>query len=101
MFEFYLKFLIIVFFSVITSRTLSLLQLVEALQQDLLHEQASHRCKTVRALASVLEELSPELKGTSEKEIEVITEFFCSKLKDHHSLLPAALSGLLALVIVI
>jgi hypothetical protein len=52
----------------------------------------------VFTIAKILEQLIPELKGLSEKEVELITEFFCSKLKDHHSILPAALQGLHALV---
>ena len=83
---------------VITSKNTNLLQLVEGLQENLLHEQPSHRYSAVNALASILEKLSPSLNGISEKEIELMTEFFCSKLKDHHSLLPAALLGLKALV---
>lgn len=71
---------------------------MEGLQQDLLHQQAAHRCKTVSAIASILEQLPPGLKGLNEKEKELLAEFFCSKLKDHHSVLPASLQGLHALV---
>lgn len=71
---------------------------MEGLQPDLLHQQAAHRCKTVSSIASILEQLPPGLKGLNEKEIELLAEFFCSKLKDHHSILPAALQGLHALV---
>ena len=87
-----------VFFSAIASKELTILQLVEDLQSDLLHQQATHRCKVVFTIAKILDQLMPELKGLSEKEVELITEFFCSKLKDHHSILPAALQGLHALV---
>ncbi len=77
---------------------LTILQLVEGLQPDLLHQQAAHRCRAVSTIAMILEHLAPSLKGLNEKEIELIAEFFCSKLKDHHSMIPAALQGLHALV---
>ena len=87
------------FITVIASRDLTVLQLVENLQQDLLNEQASHRCKSVVAFALVLDHLIPELIGLNNKEVELVTEFFCSKLKDHHSIIPAALQGIHALVL--
>lgn len=87
------------YFSAIASKELTILQLIENLQSDLLHQQATHRCKTVSTVATILEQLVPELKGLNEKEVELITEFFCSKLKDHHSIVPAALQGLHALVL--
>jgi hypothetical protein len=86
------------YFSAIASKELTILQLVEDLQPDLLHQQPTHRLKTVSTISAILEQLVPELKGLNEKEVELLTEFFCSKLKDHHSILPAALQGLHALV---
>ena len=78
---------------------LTIVQLVEGLQPDLLHQQATQRCRAVSTIAMILEHLGPNLEGLNDKEIELITEFFCSKLKDHHSIIPAALQGLHALVI--
>ncbi|KAK4011886.1 hypothetical protein OUZ56_020995 [Daphnia magna] len=78
----------------IASREITILQLVENLQPELLHQQAAYRCRAVSTIASILEQLAPDLKEINEKEIDLITEFFCSKLKDHHSILPAALHGL-------
>jgi DNA repair/transcription protein MET18/MMS19 len=85
-------------FSAIASKELTILKLVEDLQPDLLNLQNTHRCKAVSTIGTILEQLGPELKGLNEKEVELVTEFFCSKLKDHHSILPAALQGLHALV---
>ena len=73
---------------------LTIVQLVEELQPDLLHQQATQRCRAVSNFAMILEHLGPNWKGLNDKEIELITEFFCSKLKDHHSIIPAALRGL-------
>ncbi|EFX86854.1 hypothetical protein DAPPUDRAFT_221700 [Daphnia pulex] len=81
----------------IASKELTILKLVEDLQPDLLNQQNTHRCKAVSTIGTILEQLGPELKGLNEKEVELVTEFFCSKLKDHHSILPAALQGLHAL----
>lgn len=81
----------------ITSKELSILQLIESLQSDLLDALAERRVRAVSLIAKVLELLIPA-GAVSDKEIELLAEFFCSKLKDHHSLLPATLHGLFALV---
>ena len=81
----------------ITSTEITVLQLVENLQSDLLNLQSERRLRAVSLIARVLENLLQS--GTVvTREIELLTEFFCSKLKDHHSLLPATLQGIHALV---
>lgn len=81
----------------ITSKQSTILQLIEGLQEDLLNTQTGPRCKAVACVAKVLEQLLPS-PGLSDQEIKLLTEFLCSKLKDHHSILPSTLTGILALV---
>lgn len=86
-------------FLAISSNEFPVLKLIETLESDFLHPVADHRASAVLAIAKVLEHVSPGFEGLNEKEIELLTEFFCSKLKDHHSLLPATLLGLNILVV--
>ncbi|KAG1659353.1 MMS19 nucleotide excision repair [Nymphon striatum] len=52
------------------------------------------RCKGSRLLADIEHGLSKDFM--SEKELEFVTAFFCDRLKDHHSVIPHVLYGLLA-----
>jgi len=71
-----------------------LLELIENLKPFLLHSEIQTRQKAVLIVAQILEK-----SNLSSKENELLAEFFCSKLKDHHSILPATLQGIFALVI--
>ena len=81
------------FISAIESKEVTLLQLIEELKPFLLHKEVLIRRKAVLVVAQILER-----SNFNEKENDLLTEFFCSKLEDHHSILPAALQGIFALV---
>ena len=84
------------FFIGIKNQQMSLLTLIENLSTALLDVNPSKRCKALSVLTRVVELLLPDHLG--EKDLAVIADFFCSKLKDHHSILPVALDGLQSLV---
>lgn len=50
----------------------------------------------VTALSSVLSQLPNDF--LNESELHFITMFFCDRLKDHHSIIPVVLRGILAIV---
>ena len=84
------------FFIGIKNQQMSLLTLIENLSTALLDVNPSKRCKALSVVTRVVELLLPDHLG--EKDLAVIADFFCSKLKDHHSILPVALDGLKSLV---
>ena len=74
-----------------------MLSVIESLGPELVNAENPRRCRAVTCIARVVEALLPQGVLT-DKEIELLTAFFCSKLGDHHSILPPTLCGLVALV---
>ncbi|XP_069139369.1 MMS19 nucleotide excision repair protein homolog [Argopecten irradians] len=83
------------FANLITDDSLSLLELVEGLGVYLTSEETFERGRVVKLLADILY-LLPTDKLTA-KEIELLVAYLCDRLKDHHSIQPPTLAGLLAL----
>lgn len=83
----------------IASKEVTILNLIESLQSHLLHSETVKRSKAVSILTQILEIVVPT-STLNDKETELLVEFFCSKLKDQHSILPPTLQGLLVLVVV-
>ncbi len=81
----------------IENGTLTLFLLTEKLENLLTSEELILQRGGVDILATVLEELRDDFFSC--QEITYLIQFFCSRLSDHHSFIPFALRGLLALVI--
>eukprot|EP00794_Sanderia_malayensis_P008085 gene8085-8950_t len=78
------------------SRTTKILNVVESLGVYLTSQDVSERRKGTLFLAELAHRISPEL--LNDQEIDVLTLFFCDRLKDHHSIQPQVTYGLLAMV---
>lgn len=79
----------------ISSRQTTLLQLVELSEPFLTNKSTDIRARAVRLISDVLHFLPRN--ALSEDEVRVLVSFFCDRLKDHHSITPQTLHGLLAL----
>ncbi|XP_035736209.1 MMS19 nucleotide excision repair protein homolog isoform X1 [Vespa mandarinia] len=75
---------------------LKLSTFVEELGSFVTNKDVSVREGGVTALSSVLSELPNDF--LNETELHFITVFFCDRLKDHHSIIPVVLRGILAIV---
>lgn len=80
----------------IINRKLNILKLVEELGPYLISTDVNLRCRGTSAFTKVLQNL-PE-NFLSEKELSFIAVFFSDRLKDHHSVIPAVLHGILIMV---
>ncbi|XP_071828217.1 MMS19 nucleotide excision repair protein homolog isoform X3 [Apostichopus japonicus] len=79
----------------ISSKETNLLQLIESSEPFLTNKSTDIRARGVRLISDVLHFLP---KNTlSPDEAKVLASFFCDRLKDHHSITPHTLYGLLAL----
>ncbi|XP_048584899.1 MMS19 nucleotide excision repair protein homolog [Nematostella vectensis] len=76
-------------------RRKNLLQVVELLGPSLTSTDTDKRCSAVQLLSSLLQKLV-NYKLT-DREVELLCEFYCDRLKDHYSIIPQALLGLQAL----
>ncbi|XP_070539635.1 MMS19 nucleotide excision repair protein homolog isoform X2 [Ptychodera flava] len=74
---------------------IKILDLVENLGQYLTSEDTSTRCRGTRLLSEVLNRLPRDFLNT--EEARVLITFYCDRLKDHYSVTPHSLLGLLAL----
>ncbi|XP_029718933.1 MMS19 nucleotide excision repair protein [Aedes albopictus] len=79
----------------ISSKKLDISEFVEELGPALTHEDASIRMKATQMLSTVLKSLPIEL--LTEKQLEFLVAFYCDRVKDHHSVIPAILEGVVAL----
>ncbi|KAF7410203.1 hypothetical protein HZH68_004584 [Vespula germanica] len=75
---------------------LKLSTFVEELGSLVTNKDVSVREGGVTALSSVLSQLPNDF--LNESELHFITMFFCDRLKDHHSIIPVVLRGILAIV---
>ncbi|KAK2586153.1 hypothetical protein KPH14_001420 [Odynerus spinipes] len=80
----------------IQQKKLNLSTFVEELGPLLVNQDVSAREGGVAALSSVLSQLPNDF--LNETELHFITLFFCDRLKDHHSIIPAVLRGILTIV---
>ena len=75
---------------------IKLYNFVEGLQPLLTNEDVALRNQSVQALSSLLASLPKDF--LNEAELSFIVEFYCDRLKDHYSILPATLNGILSIV---
>lgn len=80
----------------ITSKNIQLVELVENLGPFLLHLDNDKREQGCLVLANILTLLPHD--ALSSMEVTFIARFLCERMKDHHSVIPAALKGTLAIV---
>lgn len=69
---------------------------MEELGPALTHKDAEVRLMGTKFLSNLLQNLPNDL--LSESQIEFITKFYCDRMKDHHSIAPQVVIGLLAIV---
>lgn len=79
----------------IASRKLDLSEFVEELGPALTHEEPAMRMKATTLLSSVLEKLPTDF--LTEQQLDFLATFYCDRMKDHHTIIPAILDGILAL----
>jgi len=79
-----------------TRKSTGLLELVEELGTYLTSVEVQQRRKASRLLAELMHRL--ETNFLSDKESDLLTLFFIDRLKDHHSIQPHVIYGLLGLV---
>ncbi|KZC14978.1 MMS19 nucleotide excision repair protein like protein, partial [Dufourea novaeangliae] len=82
--------------SEIQSGHVKLHTVVEELGPFVTDKSVSIREKGIDALSSILSHLPKDY--LNEAELHFITSFYCDRLKDHHSIVPAVLRGILATV---
>ncbi|XP_076650340.1 MMS19 nucleotide excision repair protein isoform X2 [Halictus rubicundus] len=82
--------------SEIQSGHAKLYAVVEELGPFVTDKDAGTREKGIDALSSILSHLPKDY--LSESELSFVTTFYCDRLKDHHSIIPSALRGILAIV---
>ncbi|XP_033756743.1 MMS19 nucleotide excision repair protein homolog [Pecten maximus] len=75
--------------------TITLLELIEGLGKYLTSEETYERSRVVKLLADILHLLPTDILAANE--IELLVAYLCDRLKDHHSIQPPTLHGLLAL----
>lgn len=80
----------------VKSQSADLLKLVEKLGPVLTDKKPELRVKGTQILAEVIQNLPQDC--LQEKELRFMTAFFCDRLKDHNSVIPAVLQGILAIV---
>jgi DNA repair/transcription protein MET18/MMS19 len=73
-----------------------LLKLVEKLGPMLTDKNPELRVKGTQTVAEVLQNLPQDC--LQESELCFVTAFFCDRLKDHNTVIPAVLQGILAIV---
>ena len=71
-------------------------KVVEELGPALTHKDADVRLLGTKFLSNLLQNLPNDL--LSEQQVEFITKFYCDRMKDHHSIAPQVIIGLLAIV---
>ncbi|XP_055638519.1 MMS19 nucleotide excision repair protein isoform X2 [Toxorhynchites rutilus septentrionalis] len=79
----------------IINNSLDIAVFVEQLGPGLTHDERSIRMNATMLLSKVLGKLPPE--QLNQQQLEFIVAFYCDRTKDHHSLIPAILDGVLAL----
>lgn len=83
-------------FSDIEKGTIKLFKVVEELGEFLTNTDASVRENGVRSLSKILLNISNNF--LNEQELQLMTLFYCDRLNDHHSIIPAIITGILAIV---
>ncbi|KAK1125132.1 hypothetical protein K0M31_006471 [Melipona bicolor] len=82
--------------SEIQSGHAKLYAVVEELKPFVTEKDVTMREKGISALSTILSHLSKDF--LNEAELRFITSFYCDRLKDHCSIIPAVLRGILAIV---
>lgn len=71
-------------------------KVVEELEPALTHKEVEIRLKGTKFLSDLLRNLPYDL--LTETQISFIASFYCDRMKDHHSIAPQVVSGILAIV---
>ncbi|XP_058821488.1 MMS19 nucleotide excision repair protein [Topomyia yanbarensis] len=79
----------------ITSKKVDLSEFVEELGPALTHEEHQIRMKATMLLSNVLAKLPSDFLTT--KQLDFLVAFYCDRMKDHHSMIPAILDGISSL----
>lgn len=69
---------------------------VEELGPFLIEKDVSLREKGINALSTILSHLPNDF--LNEAELHFLTKFYCDRLKDHHTIIPTVLRGILTIV---
>lgn len=69
---------------------------MEELKSFVTEKDVKMREKGISALSTILSHLSKDF--LNEAELRFITSFYCDRLKDHYSIIPTVLIGILAIV---
>lgn len=76
----------------ISNKKLDISEFVEELGPALTHEDHSIRMKATMLLSTILKDLPSDL--LNEHQLDFLTTFYCDRMKDHHSVIPAILEGI-------
>lgn len=80
----------------IVSQRLDITEYVERLGPSLTSTVVEDRVKATRLLSTTLKDLPSD--HLNETQLNFITTFYCDRLKDHHSVVPHTLTGIVAIV---
>ncbi|XP_063979262.1 MMS19 nucleotide excision repair protein homolog [Diachasmimorpha longicaudata] len=73
-----------------------LCEVVEQLGEFLTSTDVSLRENGVRSLSTIIQKLPPDF--LTHQEVDLLTSFYCDRLKDHHSVIPSVILGILSIV---
>ncbi|XP_011297077.1 MMS19 nucleotide excision repair protein homolog [Fopius arisanus] len=82
--------------SEILRREITLCEVVEQLGELLTSTDISVRANGVLSLSTIIQKLPQDFLNP--QEVQLLTSFYCDRLKDHHSIIPSVILGILAIV---
>lgn len=71
-------------------------QVIEQLGGFLTSKDVNIRENGVKSLTIILDKINKSY--LNEQEVELLSSFYCERLKDHHSIIPAVIQGILSIV---
>jgi DNA repair/transcription protein MET18/MMS19 len=84
------------FFSALSQHKDDISKVVEELGPALTHKEVDIRLKGMKFLSDLLKKLPSDL--LDEKQLQFIVTFYCDRMKDHHSIVPQVICGLVEIV---